>query len=395
MELNFIQKVIKLTLLLSVLCFTIVSFFSGFWSGLGVFAGALWGCANLWMIKNLVENLFLLRSGGGSALKILVLLGCKFPILYLSGYGLLANGYLSASDLLIGFTLVFGVIILTGLSAVILKKSVLLLLTLLAIPSLHANPGIEAPELPNIISLLNKIFDSSPVISFLHEWESIFFSLCASLLISLVFYFGNRNKSFIPSGLQNFLEWFVEHLRSFITEILGPDGDKYLPFLGSLFLFILSMNWFGLIPLLKAPTSNLNITVALAICVFVLVQYLNIKNYGVRGFLYHLAGSPKDALGWFLVPLMLPIELLTQFTRPLTLALRLFGNVLGEDILIGFFAMFGVVLLANYVPIGLPLQIPFMFLALLTGLMQALVFTLLSTIYILLSIPNPELHDSD
>ena len=109
--------------------------------------------------------------------------------------------------------------------------------------------------------------------------------------------------------------------------------------------------------------------------------------------MYHMAGSPKNTMGWIMVPLMFPIELLTQFTRPLTLALRLFGNVVGEDILIGAFALFGVNLLLPYVhSVGLPLQIPFIFLAILTGLMQALVFTLLSTIYILLSVPQHEDH---
>src|SRR6202042_1609969 len=99
----------------------------------------------------------------------------------------------------------------------------------------------------------------------------------------------------------------------------------------------------------------------------------------------------KGFLGWALVPLMFVVELLTQFTRPITLALRLFGNVVGEDILIGAFALFGVYFLANYDwPIVLPLQIPFMFLAILTSLMQALVFTLLSTIYISLSMPHAE-----
>jgi len=177
----------------------------------------------------------------------------------------------------------------------------------------------------------------------------------------------------------------VEGISGFITSVLGHDGAKYVPFLGTLFIYILSMNLLGLVPLMASPSSNLNITVALAICVFVMVQYLNIKNMGIKGFIYHLAGSPKNAIEWSIAPLMFPIELLTQISRPITLALRLFGNILGEKILIAFFAGVGVSLLYFF-----PIQTPFMFLGLLTSVMQALVFTLLSTIYILLSIPHSE-----
>jgi F-type H+-transporting ATPase subunit a len=145
------------------------------------------------------------------------------------------------------------------------------------------------------------------------------------------------------------------------------------------------MNLIGLIPLMASPTSNLNITVALAICVLIFVQYLNIKNMGWKGFLYHLAGSPTNAIGWAISPLMFPIELLTQISRPITLALRLFGNILGEKILLAFFTMVGITLLYFF-----PIQIPFMFLGVLTSFMQAMVFTLLTAIYILLSVPHSE-----
>lgn len=257
-----------------------------------------------------------------------------------------------------------------------------------------ANPQTidnEVPELPNLITFIYRYFEGAPWAKFLHRWEAVVFSLLLAAIMSLVFYFGTRKRELIPSGFQNFLEFLIENLRSLIVGIIGPQGEKHVPFLGTLFIYILAMNIAGLIPLMKSPSSNLNITAALAICVFFRVQYLNIKNMGLLGFLYHLAGSPKNGLEWALVPLMLPLELLTQFSRPITLALRLFGNVLGEDILIGAFALFGLGLVANFhSPVGLPLQIPFMFLAILTGFMQALVFTLLSSVYILLSIPHHE-----
>lgn len=245
------------------------------------------------------------------------------------------------------------------------------------------------PEVPNILTFVQHYLgDNSGASSFLHNWEDIFYSLLIAIFISSVFYLGAKKKEWVPSGLQNFLEWIVETFRDFIVGVLGPDGERFVPFLGTLFIYILGMNLMGLIPLLKSPSSSLNITVALALCVFCRVQYLNIKNMGVKGFLYHLAGSPKNGLGWVMAPIMIPIEVLTQISRPITLALRLFGNILGEKILIAFFTIVAITAMYFF-----PIQTPFMFLGLLTSVMQAMVFTLLSTIYILLSVPHDEEHN--
>ncbi len=243
----------------------------------------------------------------------------------------------------------------------------------------------DIPRNPSILTLISTYYKDYPWAPYLYHWESIIFSIMIACAVSLVFYLGASQNEMIPKGFQNFLEWIVESFSLFITGILGEDGKKYIPFLGTIFIYILSMNLIGLIPLMASPSSNLNITLALAICVFLMVQYLNIKNMGIMGFLYHLAGSPKNILGWILVPLMLPIELLTQITRPVTLALRLFGNILGEKILVAFFAIVGVTMLYFF-----PVQLPFMLLGLLTNIMQAMVFTVLSTIYILLSVPHSE-----
>lgn len=254
-------------------------------------------------------------------------------------------------------------------------------------------PSFEnaVPELPNFITLIYHKFQGALWAEFLHEWQNVIFAILVAIFISFVFTWGIRKKALIPSGMQNFLELIAESLQSLVLGVLGTEGEKYIPFLGTLFIYILSMNLAGLVPLMKAPSSNLNVTVALAICVFTLVQYLNMKHMGPKKFFYHLAGSPKTPLQWAIAPFMFCLELLTQLSRPVTLALRLFGNVLGEDILIGAFALFGLSMLAHLnSPVGIPLQVPFMFLAILTGLMQALVFTLLSAVYILLTIPDSE-----
>lgn len=248
----------------------------------------------------------------------------------------------------------------------------------------------SVPELPNALKFIQRYLGSD-LGEFLHDWDSIIFSVVIATLISLFFYFGTRNPQRLPTGLQNFLELLVDSLRKIVISVIGPEGEKYVPFLGTLFIYIFTMNIAGMVPLMKSPSSNINITAGLAICVFVLVQFLNFRNMGIGGFLYHLAGSPKSTVEWLIVPLMFPIEILLQLSRPVTLALRLFGNVLGEDILIAAFTIFGITLLSSFnSPVGLPLQLPFMFLGLLTSLMQALVFTLLSTVYIMLSMPHHE-----
>ncbi|CCB87311.1 MULTISPECIES: F0F1 ATP synthase subunit A [Parachlamydia] len=243
----------------------------------------------------------------------------------------------------------------------------------------------QISETPNAITLLYQRFHDTAWATFLHSWENIVFSIFVAFLISFVFYLGTRKSDMIPERFQNTLEWVVESIYKLVTDVLGPQGAKFVPFIGTLFIYILSMNLIGLVPLMKSPSSSLNITVALAICVFCLVQFLNIKHMGVGGFIYHMAGSPKNLIEWLLAPLMFTLEIITQLARPVTLSLRLFGNVFGEHILVTQFVIMGVTLLA---PLIIPLQLPFMFLGMLTSLMQALVFSLLSTVYILLSMPD-------
>lgn len=249
----------------------------------------------------------------------------------------------------------------------------------------------EATEMPNFISLLYEAFPDSSIVRLLHENENLFFSLFMALSVSLLLVLGARGVARVPTGFQGALEWFVEVARDFVVGLLGERGVKFVPLLCTLFVYIFCINIMGLIPLMKSPPTNVNITVGLAICVFVLVMYLNVHHHGFFGFVYHLLGSPKGVLGWLIVPIIFPVEVINQLTRPLTLSLRLFGNITGEEILIMAFASMGIALVSSLnFPVGLPLQVPFMFLAILTSLMQALVFTLLSAIYILLSMKEEE-----
>jgi F-type H+-transporting ATPase subunit a len=257
----------------------------------------------------------------------------------------------------------------------------------------HNGGGEEAGhELPNLITVLNEyVFGGTSVGDFLHHWENAIFSLLIVVLLVAVARFASRNPQLIPRGLQNAVELVLEALENFIIGVIGPHGRKFVPFLGTLFLYIFCSNLAGLIPFMKAPTANVNQTIALALCVFLYVQFTALKENGIVGFLRHLMGEPKSGIQWAFVPLMLPIHIIGEFAKPLSLSVRLFGNVTGEDILILIFVGLGVGLLSfSHLPIGIPLQLPFIFLAILTSFIQALVFMLLSTVYFAMVLPHEE-----
>lgn len=199
-----------------------------------------------------------------------------------------------------------------------------------------------APELPNFITLLYEKFGKVALVGFMHHWENVIFSWIVAILICLVAYLAYRRRSILPGGLQNFMEMVVESLDNFVCGILGSQGRKFTPFLGTLFIYIFCMNMFGLIPGMKSPTSNLNTTVSLAICVFFYVQYTGIRNLGMVGYLSHMAGDPQDVVTWLLVPINIPIHVIEELAKPLSLSLRLFGNITGEDVLITVFVGLGV-----------------------------------------------------
>ena len=201
-----------------------------------------------------------------------------------------------------------------------------------------------------------------------------------------------------PSKPQVAVELIFSGLFNFFGEIIGEKhARKFVPFVGTLFIFILLNNWLGLIPLLKSPTAYFQTTVGLGLCTFFYVNFHGIKEGGVKHYFWHLCGSPRDVIGWCMSPMMFVLELLGTFIKPLSLSLRLYGNVFGEDQLLAAFLGLGIILMGTIfstaIPwVGIPLHTPFLFLATLTGLIQAVVFSLLSAIYITLLLPHDD-HD--
>ncbi len=205
----------------------------------------------------------------------------------------------------------------------------------------------------------------------------VFLALVVSCLLIILGWLTTRNLSLIPTAIQNVMETYVEGMTDFMAGTIPGDVRPHVPLIATLFLFILFSNWIGLVPGFIAPTSNWNTTIAPAIVVFFYYHYWGIKKHGVKNYLKHFAGPV-----WWLAPLIFILETIGHLARVLSLSIRLFGNIMGEETLL--FILF------TLVPFLLP--IPLMFLSLFFGLVQALVFTLLSIVYIALAVEEHEEH---
>ena len=201
---------------------------------------------------------------------------------------------------------------------------------------------------------------------FLTSWFVIAILLIAAIAAT-------RNIQRIPSGIQNFMEYVLEFVRNLAKDQIGEkDYRPWVPFVGTLFLFIFVSNWAGgLIPWklikipdseLAAPTNDINTTVALAL---------------LTSLAYFYAGISKKGLGYFAgylepTPILAPFKVLEDFTKPLSLSFRLFGNVLADELVVA--------VLVLLVPLFVPL--PLMILGLFLSSIQALIFATLAAAYI-------------
>jgi F-type H+-transporting ATPase subunit a len=245
----------------------------------------------------------------------------------------------------------------------------------------HAETGLTM-HVPNLLS-----FIAGPEIA--HHYAVTFFALLIALLMVIAATIVYRKRQIIPGPFQNLVEMLVEGLYGMVEGMLGKETDRYIPFLWTLFLYIWFMNLSGIVPLFHAPTSALNMTLALAITVFLYVQFTAITRMGPLKYLHHLAGEPQSPVTWALVVINMPLHVIGEFIKPFSLAMRLFGNIFGEDTLIAVMVSLGVVALAFFgSPVGVPFQLPFYFLAMLLSTIQALVFMMLSTSYIMMALPH-------
>lgn len=195
---------------------------------------------------------------------------------------------------------------------------------------------------------------------------NVLYSWTFMIILIVVSVMATKKISLVPKGLQNFFELLIGGLEDFVVANMGEDGRKVFPVLATLFLYILTCNLGGLFPGNDAPTANINTTASMAVFVFVYYQYWGFKIHGTH-YIHHFTGP----MLW-MAPLMFPIEVIGHFARMLSLSLRLFGNIRGEDIVLALLFM-----LAPIVS-----TVPMYFLFMLADVIQAFVFFMLSMLYL-------------
>ena len=185
-----------------------------------------------------------------------------------------------------------------------------------------------------------------------------------------------------PGTLQILFEDVVLFLNGLLTEYIGPKGPRYLPLIGTVGLFIFTANMIGKIPGFMSPTANINVTLGCAITVWVYYHVQGVREQGIVAYVKHFAVLPGAPIA--IAPLVLIIETISHLSRVLSLSLRLFGNIFGEEMV--------VLIILTIVPFIAPL--PMMVLGVVTGTLQAFIFVMLTIIYLAAAVHTDHEHDA-
>lgn len=222
--------------------------------------------------------------------------------------------------------------------------------------------GLPHPVLLSTIANMDYITIAGQQVEFKH----VFYTWCAMFILFICGICIRFSLNKYPKGIQHLFEVIIEFLENFAITNMGEKAKKIMPFLAALFLFIVVQNLLGLVPGFDAPTANVNTNAAMALGVFFYYNILGIAIWGA-GYIHHFLG-PMPAIA----PLMLPIELISHLARPLSLTLRLFGNIRGEEIVLVLFFILAPIF-------G---TIPIYFLFMLAKMMQAFIFYMLAMLYL-------------
>ncbi len=212
--------------------------------------------------------------------------------------------------------------------------------------------------------------------------NSALFMVIAVALITFLLTFAMRERSLVPGRWQSIAELCYQFIADMIRTNVGSDGRRYFPFIFSLFVFILFGNMLGLVPYGFTFTSHIVVTFGLAFVVFIGTTVIAFATHGVKFFGFFLPhGTP-----WYVAPLLVPIEILSYFFRPISLSLRLFANMTAGHTLLKVFGGFVVTMgLAGFVPLAAVVALTG--LDMIVAFLQAFVFTILTCIYL-----NDALH---
>jgi F-type H+-transporting ATPase subunit a len=225
--------------------------------------------------------------------------------------------------------------------------------------------------------------------------DHVTYTWLVMIILAAAAFMASRRLELVPRGAQNFMEIVLEQIRGLVEDVMGHEGMRYFPLIATLGLFVLVGNLVGLVPGLNGPTTNLNTTAACALIVFVAYHYIGVRKQGLVKYLAHFAGPVPLALK----PLMFVIEIISHLARPLSLTLRLFGNMFGGHILLAIiFFLMGLQGLIGWALSGSPLgvviggtgglvmiafTVGFLYpLKILVSFLQAFIFVMLTMLYI-------------
>lgn len=213
---------------------------------------------------------------------------------------------------------------------------------------------------------LVKLFEFIGLGHFAHTYPHVIYSWFAILLLIIFAVLATRRIELIPSGGQNFFEIVISGMEEFMVDITGEEGRWFFPFLATIFLYISFCNLMGLVPGFYPPTASINTTVSCAIPVFLFTHFIGVKYHGIK-YIKHFLGPV-----WWLVPIILPIEIIGHLARVLSLSFRLFGNITGHELVLAILFMLAGAFFA---------PLPIMAMGIFVAFVQAFVFFLLSIMY--------------
>ncbi|MBF0524307.1 MAG: F0F1 ATP synthase subunit A [Deltaproteobacteria bacterium] len=216
------------------------------------------------------------------------------------------------------------------------------------------------------IIFITLLFEKIGLGHFAHEWPWVTNSWLIMLLLIISGKIATSSIKMIPGGAQSFFEVVIEGIENFMVDVMGEEGRAMFPLIATLFLYIFCCNCIGLIPGFFSPTASLNTTLSMALIVFVLTHIIGIKNHGTH-YIKHFCGPV-----WWLIPLMVPIEIVGHLARVLSLTFRLFGNIMAEDLVLAILMILAGQFLA---------PLPMFFLFIFADFVQAFIFSMLTMMY--------------
>jgi F-type H+-transporting ATPase subunit a len=207
----------------------------------------------------------------------------------------------------------------------------------------------------------------------------------AAALLIVIFRYAFRQHRAIPTGIANFLEAIIVFLRDeVVLPTMGEEGKPYLPYLLTVFFFILFCNLLGLVPFGATATGNVSVTAALALMAFIMIQAGGIRKYGLK---HHLQNIVPPGIPAWLLPIMIPVEIMGQFTKPFALCIRLFANMIaGHIVILAFLSMIFILQSLFVSPVSVFFALFISLLEVFIAFLQAYIFTILTSLFIGMSI---------